>query len=238
MGFRSPGRQASPQLIDLSHSYSSASPHLPDDAPVCLRVAGDRGRDGYLDHRVDIQEHSGTHLDAPLHFADGGASVAEIAVETLCGPLALIDIADRARSDPQASVSRSDVERWEDAHGRLSPGAIVFMRSGWFRRWSSADRYFGTSGGGRPQAPGWTLAAVEFLLRERDVSGIGVDTCSIDPLGGDGYPVHRAWLGAGKWAVENLANLDAVPASGAVVIVGVPRISGCTGFPARVVAMI
>lgn len=223
------------RVVDLSQVYGPTAPHLPFDAPIRHCPAGDRDRDGFLDFRVDMQEHSGTHIDAPLHFVDEGLSVDQIPAERLAGPLCVVDIRHRAERDPDAALEPGDLEAWERAHGPVPSGAIVAMCSGWARRYREGA-FFAEDGRGHAHSPGWSPGAARFLIERREVIGIGVDTCSIDRLVAKDYPVHRLWLGAGRWAVENLANLHQVPPAGAYVVVGVPRIAGSTGFPARVIA--
>jgi kynurenine formamidase len=223
------------QVIDLSHAYSAAAPHYPGDRPIERRQAGGRATDGFLDYRLDMAEHCGTHLDAPLHFAEGGLAVDEIPLAKLMGPLVVIDISARARHDPDAQVEVSDITGWTSRHGALAPGAILAMRSGWSSRWHDTARYFGSING-QHHSPGWSLAAVTYLIEKSDAVGIGVDTASIDPFVASDFPVHRAWLGAGRWALENLNGLDQVPEQGGWLVAAVARIAGATGFPARVFA--
>lgn len=223
------------RVVDLSQVYGPTAPHLPFDAPIRHCPAGDRARDGFLDFRLDMQEHSGTHIDAPLHFVEEGLSIDRIPAERLAGPLCVVDISARAERDPDAALEPADLEAFEGAHGRVPPGAIVVMSSGWGRRYREGS-FFAEDVQGRAHSPGWSPEAARFLIERREVVGIGVDTCSIDRLVAHDYPVHRLWLGAGRWAVENLANLEKVPPAGAFVVVGVPRIAGSTGFPARVIA--
>lgn len=227
-----------PRVIDLTQIYSASAPHLPGDQSMTTMPAGKLEQDGYQDFRLDLQEHSGTHLDAPLHFAANGMSVGDLPIDRLFGQLAVIDICDRARqSDGKTSVTPQDLQAWEDAHGEIPDGSIVFMHSGWWRHWSDPDRYLAMGSYKAASFPGWSVEAIEFMLDRRDVNGIGVDTCSIDCSEATDYPVHHAWLGAGKWAVENLANLNAVEPAGCHALVAAPRMAGCTGFPARVTAI-
>jgi kynurenine formamidase len=225
------------QVIDLSHAYSAAAPHYPGDRPVERRQAGSRATDGFLDYRLDMAEHCGTHLDAPLHFAEDGQAVDEIPLAKLMGPLVVIDISARAQHDPDAQVEVSDITGWTRRHGALPPGAILVMRSGWSSRWHDAARYFGSING-QHHSPGWSLAAVTYLIETADAVGIGVDTASIDPFIASEFPVHRAWLGAGRWALENLNGLDPLPEQGGWLVAAVARITGATGFPARVFAFV
>jgi kynurenine formamidase len=171
----SPVFNAACQVIDLSHAYSAAAPHYPGDRPIERQQAGMRARDGFLDYRLDMAEHCGTHLDAPLHFAENGLAVDGIPLARLMGPLVVIDISVRAQHDPDAQVEMSDIADWTRRHGALPPGAIMVMRSGWSARWNDAARYFGSVNGSH-HSPGWSLAAVTHLIEKTDAVGIGVDT--------------------------------------------------------------
>lgn len=188
-------------------------------------------------NRWTLIEHSGTHIDAPLHFTADGPSLDTIPVSDLVVPLVLIDISHRAASDPETAVTPDDIRAWEAAHGPLPQGCCVVMNSGW-------DVKFGTPAAngrgpdGKSHVPGFHIDTAHFLLSERNVKGIGVDTSSLDQGSRAGaYPVHNAWLPAGRWGVENLANLDQVPAKGATLIVGALKVKGATGGPARVMAL-
>lgn len=223
--------------IDLAHVYSAQSPHYPGDRPMTREAAGKRETDGFLDYRLDLAEHCGTHLDAPLHFAEAGMAVDEIPLSRLMGPLVVLDISARAAVDPDAQVEREDIAAWTHRHGEIPPGAIVVMRSGWAQRWHDPHAYFG-SDNGKHHSPGWSLAAVRYLIDKTSAVGIGVDSCSIDPLIATDFPVHHAWLGSGGWALENLNNLDDLPEQGGWLIAAVARIEGGTGFPVRPVAFV
>jgi len=189
-------------------------------------------------NRWTVVEHSGTHIDAPLHFSANGPSLDTIAVSDLVVPLALIDISRRAQDDPETAVTPDDVRAWERAHGPLPDGCCVVMNSGW-SAYFGTPRANGRGADGKSHVPGFHLETAQMLMRERRVKGIGVDTSSLDQgsLAG-AYPVHNAWLPSGRWGLENLANLDQVPPSGATLVVGAMKVKGATGGPARVIALI
>lgn len=153
-------------------------------------------------------------------------------------PLVLIDISHRAASDPETAVTPDDIRAWEAAHGPLPQGCCVVMNSGWGVKFGTPAAN-GRGPDGKSHVPGFHIDTAHFLLNERNVKGIGVDTSSLDQgsLAG-AYPVHNAWLPAGRWGVENLANLDQVPAKGATLVVGALKVKGATGGPARVMALI
>jgi kynurenine formamidase len=213
-------------------------PRLPTDEPISWSAAGTRRAHGYLDFRVDLQEHSGTHVDAPLHFADGLADVAGIPVGELIAPLCVVDISTRAVEDPDCTLKVEDLRRWESHHGRIPLGAVVAMNAGWASFYDDPDLFLRIDAAGVSHFPGWSLEAAVFLLRERNAAAIAVDTLSIDTGTSTTFPVHHAWLGSGRWAIENVANLDGVPAAGATLFIGLPKISRSTGFPARLIAML
>lgn len=228
-----PAFAATPRrIIDLSHPIKPGG----EDFKLDRLMMFEKSRANM--NRWTLKEHSGTHLDAPLHFSGDGASLAEIKAEDLVVPLTVIDITARAATDPGTAVTVDDVKGWESKHGRLPDGCCVAMYAGWGKLYGT-DKYEGKDAGGKSHAPGFHIDTVHFLMAERKVKGIGVDSQSIDPEPHlDGYPVHRAWLPSGRWAAEGLTNLDLVPAKGATIVIGAPKVEGGSGGPARVLALI
>jgi len=186
-------------------------------------------------------EHGGTHMDAPVHFARGGATADQVPVTAGIGPLVRVDVSAQAARDADYRLTRADLEAWEKANGRIPKGAIVVMYSGWGSRWPDAKRYLGTDVAGdvaNLHFPSFSQEAAEFLVRERDINGIGVDTASIDYGPSTDFIVHRVINGAGKPGFENLAHLDRVPAKGATLIALPMPIAGGSGGPLRAVAVL
>jgi kynurenine formamidase len=184
-----------------------------------------------------INEHTGTHVDAPLHFSADGRSVAEIPVGDLVCPLAVIDIRSRAAENADAQVTPDDIKGWISANGDLPEGSCVAMLSGWGAH-VATDKYRNVGDDGKTMHfPGFHIEAVQMLMEQPSVKGIAVDTLSLDHGPSPDFAVHYAWLPSGRWGLECVANLEALPASGATLIVGAPKIRGATGGPARVFAL-
>ncbi len=230
-------RSASDQVIDLTHRLSPDFPVYPGYAPFSAIVTSTIDGIGSLSRQVTMEEHVGTHVDAPAHFIVDGDDVSTIPPERLVAPLAVLDISKRVREDDDATVSVDDVLAWEDEHGLLPSGAFVAMRSGWDSRAGDADAFLNIGDDGLLHFPAWSPAAAAFLAEERDIVGVGVDTISMDNTTSPTFESHVILLGAGLYGVENLAGLGDVPVAGATIVVGAPRFAGGSGGPARVLAL-
>lgn len=183
-----------------------------------------------------VNEHTGTHIDAPLHFSADGASVDEIPVSSLIAPLCVIDIAARAADDADTTVTPDDLQAWIDANGDIPDGACVAMHSGWAPKVDTDG--FRNFDGEAQHYPGFHIEATQMLLENTKAASIAVDTLSLDHGISADFATHYAWLPAGRFGIECLANLDKVPASGATLVIGAPKHRGGTGGPARIFAMI
>jgi kynurenine formamidase len=176
-------------------------------------------------------------MDAPIHFVAGGSTVDRLPVGQLLAPLAVISIRARVDRNPDTGVMVEDLLAWEAQHGRLPAGALVAMDAGWDRRFAEARSFLNVDASGIAHTPGFTGEAAQFLVTERDVVGVAVDTVSLD-MGTSRSPVaHLAILGAGKYGIEVAANLGAVPPAGATAIVGAPKHKDGTGGPVRLLAV-
>ena len=224
-------------IHDLTHTFSSTLPVFPAFKPVQIRERFTIARDGFFANEITFDEHTGTHLDAPMHFVPKAGSADQIAVDRLFAPLAVVSIEPRAVRDADAVVTVDDLLAWEKRHGRLPSGAFVAMHSGWDARIGNADRFLNRDATGTMHAPGFSEEAARFLVQERDIVGAGVDTLSLDRAAAQKFVAHLALLGAGKYGVELMANLARVPPSGATIIVGGPKHEGASGGPARVFAV-
>jgi len=185
-----------------------------------------------------ISEHTGTHIDAPLHFTADGKSVAELPVEDLVAPLVVIDIRSRAAENADAQVTPDDIKAWVSANGDVPAGAVVAMLSGWDAH-VATDKFRNVGDDGKTMHfPGFHVEAAQALMELPSVKAIAVDTLSLDFGASPDFIVHNTWLPSGRYGIEGVANLDSVPASGATIVVGAPKVRGGTGGPARVFAMI
>jgi kynurenine formamidase len=224
------------RIVDLTHTLTTTFPS-PWKDPLVMEQIGKLGKDKWNIFRWHLIEHVGTHLDAPFHCTDLG-SADRIPVEELVGPLAIIDVREKATADPDAQLTVEDLKAWERRNGAIPEGAVVALNSGWDARVHDARLFLGVDDKGRYHLPGFSLEAARFLHEQRQVKGIATDTMNLDPASAGDFPVHHYWLGQGKWGLENVANLGQLPPVGATIIVGAPKIAGCSGGPSRVVALV
>src|SRR5579862_256057 len=231
-----PPRTSFNRVIDLTHTLTPNFP-TPFKDPLTLEQISKLGKDKWNIFRWHLIEHIGTHIDAPLHCTDG-ESVDKISAERLVGPLAVIDIRDRVAQNPDAHLTLEDLKAWEKKNGPIPNGAVVALNSGWDSYVSQPKKFLGQDEKGNYHLPGFDLAAVQFLHEDRKVIGIATGTLNLDASNAGDFPVHHYWLGHGKWGLENVANLGQLPAAGATIVVGAPKIAGCTGGPSRVFALV
>lgn len=224
-------------VADLTHLMGTQFPLFPGAAPFSITPAALHDRDGYFGSVLSYWEHSGTHLDAPIHFSKTGLFVDQIDLTNLVVPAAVINIGERASRDPDAQVTADDILLWERRYGRLPANAAVLMASGWGARAGSTAGFRNTDDSGVMHFPGFSKGAVDFLLTERSISGIGVDTLSLDFGPSPDFAVHYTLLPTNRWGIENLANLESIPPSGATLFVGAPKIAGGSGGITRVMAV-
>lgn len=232
------------KIVDLSYGFGPETIYWPTAKHFALEVVhrGDTaGHYWYEANNYCAAEHGGTHMDAPAHFAKDGAAADRVPVSAGIGPLVRIDVSAEAARDADYRLAVADLQRWEREHGRIPRAAIVVMYSGWGARWPDAKRYLGTDVAGDTanlHFPGFSKEAAEFLVRERDIDAIGVDTPSIDHGPSQDFIVHRIINGAGKPGFENLANLDRVPPAGSTLIALPMKIEGGSGGPVRAIAVL
>jgi len=228
---------AADKVVDLTHTLSPTFPIWPGNEPIKITNKSTFAKSGFYSNRWDTGEHHGTHLDAPAHCSTNGVTAERIEPASFIAPAAVIDLRERVKKDADAAVSVDELKAWEKAHGRLPNGCAVCLNSGWDAKAGDTKAFLGTDAAKTLHFPGFSKAAAEFLLNERDVAALLVDTLSIDAGAAADFPVHKLWLGAGKWAVECVANLGKVPPSGATVFVGAPKVETASGGPTRVLAM-
>ncbi|RDI63521.1 cyclase family protein [Nocardia pseudobrasiliensis] len=224
-------------VVDLTHTLTPQLPMWPGFASFAAIPVSSHDTGGFAHYALALWEHSGTHIDAPLHRVRAGASVDRIPAADLVAPLIVLDIAARAHTDPDTTLTLADIDAFEARHGRIPPRAFVALHSGWEQRLSAPGAFVNLDPAGVPHAPGFDPAAAAFLLTHRDIVGVGVDTLSLDPAASREFGAHTTILGAGRYGVEMLANLAAVPPTGATVVIGAPKHAGGTGGPARVLAL-
>jgi kynurenine formamidase len=228
-------RRRRTRLVDLTHTFTAGFPVYTGAAPA-RRTLKTIANDGFYSQEWTFGEHSGTHMDAPGHFVEGGRLVPQLRPRELVLPIVVIDISRRARRDADAVVTPDDLRRFERRHGRIPRGALVAMNSGWDAKVNDQAAFKGTDASGVYHFPGFGEEAVEALLEERRAAAIGVDTMSLDNGPSTTFAAHVNWLGADRYGLENLANLGDIPPRGAVATVGVIPWQDGSGGPARVLA--
>ncbi|MGO9753211.1 MAG: cyclase family protein [Solirubrobacteraceae bacterium] len=227
------------RVIDMSYPLSTEFPLFPVYDPVRVVQKFTCARDGFFVNSWTFDEHCGTHVDAPAHFREGAATVDLIPPAELILPVVVVDIRARVERDHDAMVTPDDVLSWERRHGRLPGRCALFGLTGWGARAYDSVAYLNTDSIGTMHAPGFSAEVTEFLKRERPgVRAIGLDTPSLDIAASADFPAHVNWLPSGRYGLENLANLEQIPPTGAVVVVGVPALKGGSGGPARVLGLV
>jgi len=223
-------------LGDLTHTLTPEFPVFPGFDPMRITNLVSVAQDGFYANRWDLGEHTGTHMDAPAHFVEGATTADALDIATFIVPVAVVDIAAKAERNPDAALEVADLEAWEREHGELPENACVMMHSGWETRLGDPTQFVNADETGTLHFPGFSPAAAEFLVNERAIAGIGVDTLSLDPGNSQTFGAHLTVLGAGKWGLENVANLTRIPPAGAHLIVGALKVAGASGGPVRLMA--
>ena len=232
------------QWVDLTHALGPETIFWPTAEPYDHEkvFAGTTERGYYYStYNLALSEHGGTHLDAPVHFAEGRQGADQVPLERLIGPAAVIDVSAAAAKNPDYQVTREDVLTWEEANGPLPEGAIVLVRTGFAKRWPDAASYLGTTlkgdaGVAALHFPGMSEEAARLLAEERDIAAVGIDTASIDYGQSQDYIAHQVILGRNIPVFENVADLSALPATGATVVALPAKIKDGSGAPLRIVA--
>ncbi len=222
------------RLVDLTQPLGPQTVLWPGSMP--FTATADAGYDTHESYSrvLEFPEHAGTHIDAPAHFARGGATTDEIPLTTLVRPAVKLDVRARVGSDAGFELDAATIEELEADDGPIPPGSAVLVDTGWeARRPDAVD----DAGEDELRFPGLARDAARLLVA-RGVAGIGIDTLGVDPGHARGFPVHRITLPAGLWHLEGLVNLDAVPARGAWIVAAVVPVVAGSGAPARVFAIL
>jgi kynurenine formamidase len=226
-------------VVDLTQPLGPATVVWPGSPAPVFEVADSYERDGSFSRVVTFSEHSGTHLDAPAHFAAGTETIDQIPAERLVCQLAVIDIRDRTAENSDYRLCVADIESDERRQGPIAPGAAVAILTGWGERSSDRRTYLGHDDDGAMHFPGVGRDAAEWLTTQRRIVGIGIDTAGIDAGVDTAFEVHsEVTLPRGVWHLEGLVNLERLPARGATVFVGAIPFIGGSGAPARVIAVV
>lgn len=240
-----PAQEKAGEFIDLTHSFSEESVYWVTAKEFTLEeVAKGPTEKGYYysANNFETAEHGGTHIDAPIHFAANAQTVDEIPIENLIGDAVKIDVSEKALKDPDYLVSLKDVQEWEKENGSIPTAAIVLFQTGFGRYYPNASKYLGTDKRGQEAVkelhfPGLSAEAAAWLITNRKIKAVGIDTASIDFGQSQDFATHVALMTRNVPAFENIANLDRLPATGFTVIALPMKIKGGSGAPLRIIAI-
>ena len=226
------------EVVDLTHALSAGGSWWAGDANPFAHdtlAAHDDGSPSMAAYSTP--EHNGTHIDAPVHFAEGRRSVDELTSADLFGPAVVIDIAQQAAANPDYVLTVADIEAWETNYGTIPDGAIVLLNTGWSSKWDDISAYQNRDADGQMHFPGYGADAARLLV-ERNIRGIGIDNLSVDAGAADGFPAHSVVNGADRFHLENVDNVDRLPPTGAFLIVAPIKIEGGSGGQVRIFALV
>lgn len=232
------------KIVDLSYPFSAETHHWPTAKPFHFdKVAEGRTPGGfwYSSYNYGGSEHVGTHMDAPFHFAEGGWTTEQVPLSRLIGPGVVIDVRRQAEKNADYRVQVSDLRAWEKSNGRMPRAAILLIHSGWGKYWGDRQRYFGSAEAGNVtdlHFPGLSKEAAEFLVKQRMITAVGIDTPSIDHGPSRDFVAHQILGAANVPIFENVAAMDRVPSKGATVFAMPMKIKGGSGAPLRIFALL
>jgi kynurenine formamidase len=234
------------EVVDLSHVYDGSTIFWPTSDTFRLEKVTEGMTPGgyyYAANNFFTSEHGGTHIDSPIHFAQGKQTVDQLPLTRLIGPAVVIDVTDRADRDADYQVTAADIQQAEARDGQIQPDAIVLIRTGFSRRWPDAARYLGTAERGADAVaklhfPGLHPDGARWLVENRQFKAIGIDTASIDYGQSTQYESHRTLFERDIPAFENLAALDRLPPRGATIVALPMKIGGGSGAPLRAIAIV
>ena len=230
---------AGKQFVDLTHSFGPTTPVWSGFGQATFTPAFDPKtkrpytikEDGFRATYYDLVGQYGTHVDPPAHFAENGTTMDKIPVKQMILPLVVFDSTPLLGADPSHAWSVADIEAWEISHGRVPSGSFAALRTDMAKDWEANPERFK-----RQPFPAWSLAAVKFLIEQRGVTAIGHEALDTDTT--DKMESETWLLQAGHWQIEVMANLDRVPATGALLVVAWPKVENGLGFPARAFAIL
>ena len=227
-------------IFDLTHELSNTSPFWPNETgnpfqydTIFSQESGAPGMGAY-----STPEHFGTHIDAPIHSADQQKSVHELQPKDLFGYGMVLDVTEKCIMNADYKLSKQDILTWEEENGLIPDNTIVIMYTGWCKKWEDYNAYKNQDEKGEMHFPGFSEEAARFLIEERSINGIGIDTFSVDAAISNGFPVHSIVNGAGKFSLENMANIHLLPRSGIYLTVSPVKILGGSGGQVRIFAIV
>ena len=227
------------RVVDLQHRITQKIPLWPGDPHVRFVTVATMAKDGYYLRKFTIGEHSATHMNAPNSFISGNhEAITSYPAAQRVVPAAVIDVRAKCAADPDYRLTVADVQAWETAHGQLQPGTFVIMFTGWEDKWSHPKAFINQDAKGRLHFPGFAKATTLWLVEQRQIAGVGIDTHGVDPGLDTSYATNTEMAKTHRIAIECLAHLDRVPATGATLVLGPLALAHGSGSPLSVIALI
>lgn len=225
------------KVVDLSHTISPDIPLWPGDPQVEFNEMATMEKDGYYLRSFAIGEHSATHMNAPNSFHADGQGIDAYQPGSLVRPAVVIDVRERVGDNADYVITVADILAWERQHGELAPGTVALFYTGWQERWESPEAFMNADAEGGLHFPGVGAETTRFLLQQRDIAGVGIDTHGVDPGQDDQYATNTQVLARNGIILENLTRLDQLPPTGATIIIGILRLRDGSGSPVSVLAL-
>lgn len=228
------------EWIDLSYDFSDKTLYWTEADGFKKEIVAEGKTDKgyyYSAYKFSAPEHGGTHLDSPKHFAEGRKGVDEIPVNQLIAPAVKIDVSAKAAQNRDHLISAEDLTTWESQNGKIPDGSIVLFQTGYGKFWGDRAKYMGAEGD-QKHFPGLSQDAAKWLLQNRKINAVGIDTASIDFGQSQTFDTHVVLMSENIPAFENVANLEKIPTKGAQIIALPMKIKGGSGAPLRIVAFL
>ena len=226
------------RVVHLSHIIDPEIPLWSGDPPVEFDRVAELEKNGYYLRRFSLGEHSATHINAPNSFYSQGRSIDEYPSESLIAKAVVIDIRQQAATNPDYVLTLSDVLVWEQQYDQIPQGSVVLLFTGWQFKWTDKVAFLNSDDSGGMHFPGFGSEATQFLLSERQIAGVGIDTHGVDSGQDTTFATNRLVLEESRIVLENLTNLDQLPAVGTTLVIGVLRLKGGSGSPVGVLALL
>ena len=223
--------------IDLTHPMHNDMAFWPGGVPFHSERLVDYHTGGYQLHKFSMGENTGTHVDAPSHFIKGKKTIDQLALAQLILPMVVLNATEAVAKNNDYELTPAAIRAWEAQYGKVPAHSLFVMNTGWHKRFDEPEKYINMNGGEVMHFPGFSPEAAELLVA-RDVAGIGIDTLSLDHGPSKTFAAHVVMLNANKYQVENLAALDALPATGATAVIGVLPVRDGSQAQARIFALL
>ncbi|MEH1829476.1 MAG: cyclase family protein [Nostoc sp.] len=226
------------RVIHLSHVIDVDIPQWSGDPTVEFETVAELNNDGYYLRRFSLGEHSATHINAPNSFHSSALGIDQYPAQSLVVPAVVINICQATADNSDYALTIADVLAWEEEQGEISPGCVVLLNTGWQKKWFDKSAFLNHDAQGIPHFPGFGSDATQFLLDERQIIGVGIDTHGVDPGQDNSFAINRLVLEQPRIVLENLTNLDQLPPKGTTLAIAPLRLRGGSGSPVGVLALV